>query len=48
MIALEHYRRSKNMRKIKPSTIVTITTLMLFAAAAVPSLGKLLAYLSFD
>jgi hypothetical protein len=36
------------MHRIKPSSLVTLTTLMVFAAAMMPSFGKLLAYLSFD
>jgi hypothetical protein len=36
------------MRRIKPSTLVTVTTLMLLVASTMPSFGKLLAYLSFD
>ena len=36
------------MYRIKPSTLLTIMSLLLAVGAAVPTIGKLFCYLSFD
>lgn len=36
------------MHRIKPSTLLTIASVLMVVAAVVPAIGKYLCYLSFD
>jgi len=40
--------KEQKMNKIKPSTLLTIASLLLVVAAAAPYIGKFVGYLSFD